>query len=368
MGRGEVPNIDGVGRGMKILFMAGNRISYTRNSVICRGLQENGVEVVQCATEGGNYPTRFAGTLYNYIKKKTDDVDAIYIGFLGHPLVPLIRRITDKPLIFDAFISVYDTLCTDRKKVRDGSLAAHALKTLDRVACSDSDIVLLDTEHHRRFFIDTFGVPEDKVFTVPVGADNRVFYPSEERTKKSGFDVFYYCSYLPLHGADIVIKAAQKLERERDIRFLIAGKGPEKKKALSILKDSPLDNVHMMDWIPYPRLHEYIGNADVCLGGHFSYNEKGMRVIAGKTYQFMAMNKPTIIGKNFASYEYFDDGVDCLMTEHGDPASLADAITRLVDDPGLKHKIADNSYRKYTSEFTPPIIGRKVLSCIDRVV
>ena len=59
-------------------------------------------------------------------------------------------------IIFDAFISVYDTLCFDRKKFRSNSIIGKFLKWYDSYLCNISDIVLVDTKTHKKYFEKEF--------------------------------------------------------------------------------------------------------------------------------------------------------------------------------------------------------------------
>ena len=114
---------------------------------------------------------------------------------------------TRKPILFDAFLSVYDTLCFDRKRFAPSSPAGRLAFWLDRTSCSLGDLVLLDTEAHARYFCDTFGVPPAKVRRLFVGCDETVFFP---RTIQSPQPlVLFYGTFLPLHGIDIIIRAAK---------------------------------------------------------------------------------------------------------------------------------------------------------------
>jgi hypothetical protein len=77
------------------------------------------------------------------------DAEAVVVGFLAQPLVLLIRPLTRRPVVVDAFISLYDTLCFDRRAVRPKSVAGRLARWLDRTAFSQADIVVTDTEEQR---------------------------------------------------------------------------------------------------------------------------------------------------------------------------------------------------------------------------
>ena len=104
--------------------------------------------------------------------------------------------------------------------------------------------------------------------------------------------------------------------------------------------DLALDNVTFADWISIERLSDCFARATICLGGHFSTVPEAARVIATKTFQFMAMGKPTIVGDNPATRELFRPEEHVLAVQKGDPAALAQAIERLTDDRAQRDIVA----------------------------
>jgi glycosyltransferase involved in cell wall biosynthesis len=280
---------------MKILFISGREPAYVRNAIILKCLKRNGVEIIECTDSSATYSKRYIKVICKFILERKKDIDIIFIGFLGQPLVPIIRKLSNKPVIFDAFLSTYDTMCFDRKRFKPDSPAGRFFYWLDKHACSNSDLILLDTNAHIDYFTKTFGQPRDKFRRLFVGADEFLFYPRDMERTDHEFRVFYYSSFLPLHGTEYIVQAAGSLREHGDIKFIVVGRGLEHKKVLGLAQRMDLDNIRFIDWIPYEQLPLEIAKSDICLGGHFSGIEKARRVIAGKTFQFLAMKK----GKRF---------------------------------------------------------------------
>jgi len=321
----------------------GREPSYTRNSVILDGLRSAGVEVIDYTDSSGSYALRYARSIARFAARPPREADAIFVGFFGQPLVPVISRLSRKPIVFDAFLSGYDTMCFDRKRFRPGSLPGRFFYRLDKSSCERSDLVLLDTGQHVRYFVETFGLDSDKFEWVPVGADPALFSPREAR-------------------------AAAMLAGESDIHFTVVGTGQESGAIQRLAGSLGLRNTDFIDWVPYERLPDRIAAADVCLGGHFGTVEKSRRVIAGKEYQFLAMAKPTIAGDNPANRELLTDGRDALLVRMGDARAIADAVLRLRDDVALRESIARNGYECFLRRATPEIIGRRIADLASAVI
>jgi len=345
---------------MKILFISGREPSYVRNAMILKSLKKNGVEIVDCTAQSTTYPARYLTVLTKFLLKRKDDFDLVFVGFFGQPLVPLIKKLTDKPIIFDAFLSAYDTMCFDRKIFKPDSAAGKFFYWLDRYSCENSDRILLDTNAQIGYFVSTFGIPEDKFQRLFVGAEDFLFYPAEEITDSRQITVFYYSTYLPLHGTEYIIRAAGMVEQNSSIKFRIIGKGPQLKPVRRRAKMLGVANIDFVDWVPYEKLPSEIAQADICLGGHFSGIEKAGRVIAGKTYQFLAMKKPVIVGDCPANRELLTHRQNAFFVKMADAGSLADAILELSGDAALRKRLSEEGYKTFTEKCNTSAIGKEL--------
>ncbi len=119
-----------------------------------------------------------------------------------------------------------------------------------------------------------------------------------------------------------------------------------------------MDNVRFIDWLPFDALPIEIAKADCCLGGHFSDIEKAKRVIAGKTFQFIAMKKPVIVGDCPGNRELFSDRQNALFVGMADADSLAHAILELKNDANLRGRIAEAGYETFMKLAQPACLQR----------
>ncbi|MBU7015736.1 MAG: glycosyltransferase [Theionarchaea archaeon] len=348
---------------MRVLFICGQKPTYVRNAVILKGLRQQGVDVVECCDLSSHYPVRYLRALFKYFGKK--DFDMIFVGFFGQPLVPLIRKMTGKPIIFDAFLSAYDTICFDRKWVPSTSGAGKFCYWLDKTSCQSADAVLLDTQAHIDYFVRTFSLDENKFHRVFVGADDSVFYPREAQS--SQFMVFFYGTYRPLQGIEYIVKAAKELELNPDVTFHVVGTGPEHRKIVCLAQKLQCRNIQFIDWVDYDMLPLDIAKAAVCLGGHFSESGKAHRTIAGKTFQFLAMRKPVVVSENPANRELLDDS-SAFFVEHASPTGIARAVLTLKENPELRLLLAEKGYDTFREKCTPSVVGTQIRTICETVM
>ena len=334
--------------GVRVLFASLREPAYVRNQVLLRALRDAGADVTVVSSSSGNYAVRVAQTLWRIVSRpgRLRRNDLLFAGFLGQPVAIVMRWVSSKPIVFDHFVSIHDTLCRDRRRVRPDGWLGQRLLDVDRRAHAAATVVLTDTPAHLRHLQDLVAV-QRPFHAVPVGTDEHVFAPravaEEPRT------VFYYSSSLPLHGLATVLAAA-RLVRPDGIRFRIAGSTPT--------AETP-DNVDWLGWQPVESLADEARRAALCLAGHFAVNAKGQRVVPGKAYQFLCLGRPVVLGRGPGNDAYFRDGWDAYFCEPGSPTDLARVIRHALADPG-RAQVARRGRRTYERIASAPVLAAQV--------
>jgi len=309
---------------LRILYISTYRPAYTRTETLLELMEKCQINVTKILAGGSR--SRYIKAVYNLIKCQKH-CDLVFVAFRGHEILPLIKLLTRKPIIFDAFLSVYDTLCFDRKVFEPQSVIGKFLKWYDKFLCKISSVVLVDTKAHKDYFEKEFEA--DNVDYIYVGCNRELFKPIKIEKDKSEFVVFWYGYANPLQGVDIILNSAKLLENKG---ILLRLAGPIREKYSQLITELQLKNVEFVNFISYEKLPVEISKSDVCLGGHFSGRDKAKRVIAGKTFQFLACAKPTIVGDNPANKELFKDQGLVKFVKANSPGDLAKKILEIKED------------------------------------
>ncbi len=307
---------------LKILYLSTYRANYTRTESLLALFARAGLHVQTVLV--GDAALKYVRATYNLVRYGPG-CDLVFVAFRGQEILPALRLLTKKPIVFDAFVSVYDTLCLDRDMCRPNSLAGRLLATYDRLLCRISDVVLVDTRTHQEYFKRRFGA--SNIEYLYVGCNEELFRPRETSRCHELFAVFWYGTANPLQGVEIILGAAKLLEGE-PVQFRLVG--PLRQKYGKLLHELDVRSTEFVDFVPYEGLPAEIHAADVCLGGHFSKKDKAARVIAGKTFQFLACGKPTIVGDNPANRELFRDGSLVHFVPMGNRTALAEEIMEIA--------------------------------------
>lgn len=349
---------------MRILYVGSYDKNYSRNRIILKGLSKNGVEVLQLP-----YATGFS-KLSELFRRRHADYDVMVVGFPGHfdvPFASLQAKRNSKPLVFDAFVSVYDTHVIDRRLVKKGSLKSYFYFYLDKFAFTLADAVLVDTNEHMNYFSEEFNVKKERSKLLRLGADDDIFYPREPAGACDGFKVTFHGTFIPLQGVQYIVKAAKLLEPNPDIKFEILGNGQTFNSVYTLSKSLNLHNVAFLnELVRYEELPSFIANADVSLG-IFGDTPKAMRVVPNKVYETLAMGKPLLTGDTPAAREILTNQRDCLLCDMANPEAIAASILLLKDDDLLRERIAKNGYQLFLKKFSTQVIGKEMKRILEKL-
>jgi glycosyltransferase involved in cell wall biosynthesis len=356
---------------MMRVFFHSHDYNYPRSRVIVKGLKENKIDVVKW-----DFPHTHKLILrwLKLLRKYKKNCDAIIVGFPGGRydwfFTKLLSIGSNKPLVFDAFISQYDTKVFDKKYVNDRSLKSTFYYYSDKIPCALSDIVLLDTNAHIKYFQKTFNLSPKKFKRLFVGTDDKVFYPRENKNGNGKtFTIIFYGTFIPLHGIEYIIHAAKRLERYPDIIFEILGYGQTHNYIMELCNKLKINNVVFREhWIKYENLPEFIKKGDVGLG-IFGHTAKAQRVVPNKVYEILAMGKPLITGNSPAIREIgIKNRKNALLVRMASPEALADAILELKEDEKLRGKIGKEGYILFKERFTPRKIGSELKKYLEEII
>jgi glycosyltransferase involved in cell wall biosynthesis len=180
--------------------------------------------------------------------------------------------------------------------------------------------------------------------------------------------VLFFGKYIPLHGIDTILNAANLLKKEKNIHFRMHGTGQLKEDAVRQAQSLGLENVTFTDWLEdASRLSSEFAPYQVCLGA-FGDTRASRMTIQNKIYEGMAMRKAVITGDSPTVRSVFTDRDHLILCPRADPAALADAIVLLRDDAALLRHISENGYRMYTERFSTKAIGHQAKKHLEELV
>lgn len=376
---------------LRIVFWGTYDTGKPRVRIMLRGLEETKAEIIFCHKDvwGGvedksgvtawrnriglflRWLLSYPMLAIRYLKLPKHEI--VLVGYMGHldvlVLWPLAKW-RGVPVIWDAFVSLYNTVVEDRRLISPGNPLAFFLFGWDWLACRAASLIVLDTKAHARYFEQRFGLQAHRTADLLVGAETDIFHPGlkdqeEARRNKDTLSVLFYGQFIPLHGIETIIGAARRLNRE-SFEWWLVGKGQEAAKICELLERHRLPNVTWTPWIPYTDLPRWIRRADVCLG-IFGPTQKAEMVIPNKVFQILAVGKPLITRDSAAVRELLTpDMPGVYLVPAADPEALADAIMRCKDEADLLFSAP--LHRELTDRIEPAAIGHRLFELAQQTL
>jgi glycosyltransferase involved in cell wall biosynthesis len=168
----------------------------------------------------------------------------------------------------------------------------------------------------------------------------------------------------PLKGHDELLDAwPAVLARHPDARLLLVGDGillePLRARARSA---GVLDSIVFAGLVPRERIPAMLSTMDVLV--HTSLREGLPRVLA----QALAMGRPCVSFALDGAPEVVLDGETGYLAEPGDSAGLAEAIARLLSDPGLRARMGAAGRRLVDPAFRAETMVQEIAALYDELL
>lgn len=278
--------------------------------------------------------------------------DIVIVPYPGHfdmPIIAPLCRVRRIPVIFDIFISLYDTIVVDRQLASRVSPIGIVTRVIDRLACRLADLTLADTPPHADYFATLSGVSRDRFRIVWLGAQEDLFHPRPTVQPDSN-RVLFHGTFIPLQGLETIVRAAKKLEAD-GIRVSVVGDGQERETVDRLVSELNVQNLDQMGMLPIEQVPEEIARAGVCLG-IFGTTGKANRVVPNKLYECLAVGRPVVTADTAAVRSAFAAGEEVVTVPPGDAESLAVAVRSLCLRTELRERIATAGHRRFQRDYS----------------
>ncbi len=155
---------------------------------------------------------------------------------------------------------------------------------------------------------------------------------------------------------DALLRAFARLRGDAVLR--IAGVGPERSRLESLARQLAITGrVDFLGHLPFARLLAEYRNAAVFA---LPSAQEGFGIVF---LEAMASSLPIIAAHAAAVPEVVANGSTGILVPPGDDAALADAMTKLLDEPSTRRTMG-SAGREHVRQFDAPLVARKFLDAI----
>lgn len=340
--------------------------NYSRNRVLRSGFERLGYEVVLCRVDPEPGLKKYINLFKKGFKSRSEQYEHIIVAFPGHSVVWVAYLIWGRKIIFDAFLSLYNSNAEDRKVYSKWSFGAFKDWFLDFHATQLASLVLIDTNEHIKYFSRNFFLNPSKCIRVLIGADDEVFKPTNFVDKEEGFIVHFHGNFIPLQGISYIVDAVNCLRDIKDMKFSIIGDGSTYETIKNKIEKLSLeDNITLHGKVPIEEVARRMARAHVVLGIFGDTNKTDM-VIPNKVYESIAQGKPTISAETSAIREVFSNKKDIILCQKADGKDLARVIKLLYNDPVLRRRVSVGARDTFSRHCTPEVIVSSLINDVKK--
>lgn len=255
-----------------------------------------------------------------------------------------------------------------------GSLLHTTLAKIAGFLYEKADCVAVVTPAFRDYLIQNWGLPAEKIAIVENGVETELFAPAspsitQPLRRELGLDSKFVVSYIGTmgnaHGLGTLLDAAsQLLHQSPNVQFLLVGEGAEKNQIQASARSQGLTNVHFLDQQPRERIPALISASDACLV-LLKKTDVFKTVIPTKMLEFMACERPLIIGVEGQAREIMEAAQAGIAIEPENSQALAAAINQLVENPDAREMMGKQGREYIIEKFSRAATAKKYLEIIQ---
>jgi colanic acid biosynthesis glycosyl transferase WcaI len=248
------------------------------------------------------------------------------------------------------------------------------LEKLELFLYRQADLIISVT-HSFKSELQNRGVSADKIKVVLNGVDLERYNPLKEKDEsladkhelKNKFVIGYIGTHGLAHALENVIKAAELITKEDNIRILFAGGGADRSRLEKIVRERGLKNIVMIPRQPKEKMPQVWSLCDISLV-HLKDSPVYKTVIPSKIFESMAMGLPILmavpIGEATDIIEEYKAGIN-VLPEY--PKELSEKFLALANDKELVRALSYQSLNA-ARNFDRKKFASEMLNHIEEVV
>jgi glycosyltransferase involved in cell wall biosynthesis len=235
---------------------------------------------------------------------------------------------------------------------RDAFRWDRALPTYSRAfrfIVRSSDLIVLPSESYRGRFVGAFPASRDKTVFIHNSINPAQFAPAVDGSDRRGDTRYILCVAVLREdkAIDVLLHAVQPLlQSDPSLWLVLVGDGPLRQDLESLA--SSLGIRHRTMFLGTQGESEIINLLHGC---EVKVMPSRMEPFGIAIIEAMACRKPVVASAIGGIPEIIEHGVSGLLVEPEDPGALTAALRRLLADPELRKRLAENGYARVMQRF-----------------
>lgn len=240
------------------------------------------------------------------------------------------------------------------------------------ITLKDASLIIANSEYTKRIILERVDVAVDKIRVINPGVDPDAFRPGIDTLgvkNKYGFDderiLLTVSRLVPKKNHEHVLRALPiVLKKIPNLKYLIIGKGPERKRLESVVQQLGLQNqVIYTGPIEHADLPAYYSLCDLFIMPScvVDDNFESFGIVFTEAN---ACGKPVIGSMTGGITDAVIDGVTGLLVDPLDVSEIAKALLRLLNDPEFAKNLGKNGRKRVEKELTWQITVKRIVESL----
>lgn len=180
---------------------------------------------------------------------------------------------------------------------------------------------------------------------------NRADFRETHQFNQTDFIIAYAGIIGHAQGLEILVEAANLLQQNKNIKFMLVGDGPVKDSLIKLAQKYTLNNITFINSIPRSQMPDVIAACD-CYVTPLRKNDLFLGAIPSKIFEPLYFGKPVLLGVNGEAKALFvDEGKCALHFEPENLQQLVQGIKLLYSDAALYNTLSTNGTTYVANNF-----------------
>jgi glycosyltransferase involved in cell wall biosynthesis len=331
---------------------------------------------VTVLTEFPNHPVGIIRPEYRWKlweRSQLDGIDVIRLWVKASPVKTFRSRIAcfarRVPMVFEVR-DLWPESAVELGELRSTKAQKLATRLEERCYRSARLVVAVTEGITKR--LEQRGVPAAKLTLIPNGANTELFSPrppdTDLRVKLGIAEDAYVVIYTGLLGLvadlDTMLEAAQLLQSEPTVVFLIVGDGPRGGALLEKAEEMRLTNVVFHPAVEECELPRFLSLADVGLHANRSLEicRGGLPV---KLFSYMASGLPAVLAGEGEPQRLMETAEAGLVVAPEDPKALADGILAMKAQPDASKRYGEAGVAYVRARYSRRDLAQRLVETLE---
>ena len=223
-----------------------------------------------------------------------------------------------------------------------------------------ADELIVHNHHARELLVRHWGGAAGRVSVIPhIQIGQTSTSRADEEQENS---VLFFGRIWPYKGLEYLIRAEPLISaRVPNVRIVIAGQGEDFSRYARMMTH-PDRFIVQNEYIPNERAVEYFRRASVIVLPYIEASQSGVIPMA------YSAAKPVVATTVGGIPEMVEEGRTGYLVAPRSMEQLAEAVTRLLLDPRLRHQMGANGKRKIEAECSPAVVAERTIEAYRRAI